>query len=144
VNFRVDRDDSDEVKAFFERGLPVPDGHRHHQLVPGLQLAGPGGGPGDTPEQQRATASCARRCPSPSTGRRATAASSATRAAWRRTARCRRACSARARASRRVQPGHAPAGERQVGAPAARTRRSCWPRPATPTAATRRPASRWC
>ena len=77
--------------------IPVSAHRRHLQLVPRLQHARPGGRqPRHGAESASATASCVRRSRSPSTGKRATAASSATRAAMRRTARCRRACMARA------------------------------------------------
>ena len=78
--------------------LQVPADDRHLELVPGLQHAGPGGGPrrharAGREEPQAAPGAS----PSRSTGKRATAASSSTRAVWRRTARCRRGCSVRAK-----------------------------------------------
>ena len=85
-----------------------------------------------------ARASCARRSPSPST-RRSSSPSSPTAAASRRRGRSRRASSATARA----RPGINPCVYDWVdGAAAAQAdraaRRSCWPRPAIPTAATRK------
>ena len=75
--------DSDDVaREYEERGFKFPLIDRHHQLVPRLQHARPGG------RRRRhagaageATASCARRSRSPSTGRRATAHLPAARAA---------------------------------------------------------------
>ena len=43
-----------------------------------------------------------------------------------------------------VNPDRLRGRRRQARAARSRRRRGCWPRPAIPTAATRRPASRWC
>ena len=90
--------------AFYEaRGLPAfPQTTDINNWYLGLQLARSGGGQGRHARAAGEEPQAAPGARSRSTGRRATAASSATRAAWRRTARCRRACSARARARPRA------------------------------------------
>ena len=148
VSFTADADDSDEVHAPVRRTrfqFPLTADITNWYL--GFNMLDPVVGNGGTPEQREATASCARRSRSRSTGKRATAASSATRAATPRTARCRRACSARASSTPRVpQPGHAPRRQTaSIDAPPDRRREAAARRGRLPRRPRRRrPAGRWC
>ena len=127
-------------------GHQAADDDRGEQLVHRLQLARPGRRQGrHARSRPSATASCARRCRSRSTGKSTSRSSSAARASPRRV-RCRHRCSATAKTVRRRSTPTSTRRARTASRCAARStrRRSCSPKPATPTAATPRPASRWC
>ena len=100
VDFRNDANNSDDVKRRFEeRGYKFPLMTDISDWYLGFNMLDPVVGRGDSAGAAgEATGSCARRCRSPSTGKRATSGSSSARAASPPTGRCRRACSARAKA----------------------------------------------
>ncbi len=149
LRHRPDRGDGGlegEGEGVPRKGHQAPHDHRSEQLVHRLQLDSIRWSARATrPSRRSATASCARRCRSRSTGRSTSRSSNEARASPRR-ARCRRRCSATAptapRRSTRSSTGSGPTARRCGGR--SRRRNGCWPRPATPTGAMRRPASRWC
>ena len=124
----------------------APHDDRGEQLVHRLQLARPGRRQGrHAPRRPSATASCGRRCRSPSTGR-STSRSSSVGRVWPRRVRCRRRCSAIARTGPPPSIRSSTRRARTASRCAARSTRrsSSWPRRAIPTDATPGPASRWC
>ena len=107
------------------QGLRLPAGHRHQQLVPRLQLAGPGGRQG---RYTRAAAEEPQAAPGPVDRDRLGRGLRPHLPRQGRRGRARPGAAGRVRLARRhargLQPGHAQAGQRPAGAPFDRRRQA--------------------